>query len=265
MIITVAHFKGGAGKTTTTFNIASAAQRDGKRVLIIDLDRQHSLTSWVLPSDSETTIVDWIRGSSDFEDAVRTVRHGDDDQSVIDFIAGDVKLYQISIALYNQDVRDALTNLLNEPHEGRPIHEQYDYIFFDCPPAMSHLTYNAMWAADLVLSPAPTERMGIEGLKTVFELIRDIRAKRTGAGPEWLVLPTLYRRNEVTPSKTLDNLGDAMGWYPDGRLLQPIDRLADIRDARNVNKSVFEYNDRSRGAEQYQAAYEAVKAFTIPA
>jgi chromosome partitioning protein len=277
MVITVAHFKGGAGKTTTTFNIASAAEQDGQRVLLIDIDRQHSLTSWVLSDQPDTTVVDWLRGTIPFEACVRTVRGADGDGENgttvgdgttvggVDVVAGDVTLYQISIALYNQDVRDALAKLLTEPYRGQPITAHYDYIIFDCPPAMSHLTYNAMWAADLVLSPAPTERMGIEGLKTVFENIRDIRRKQAGDRPEWLVLPTLYRRNEVTPSKTLENLGEAMGWYPDGRLLQPIDRLADIRDARNVNKSVFEYNASSRGADQYRAAYDAIKRFHTPA
>lgn len=270
MIISIAHFKGGAGKTTTSINLASAAQRDGQQVLLIDIDQQHSLTSWV-GTDSQRTIVDWIRGDVPFAEVAETIRGGpestqqEDEGGRIDFVAADVRLYQLGIALHNQNVHDALARLLAETHEGRRIDAQYDLILFDCPPALSHLTYNAMWAAELVVSPTPTERMGIEGLKTVFENIRDIRQKREGSQPEWLVLPTFYRRNEVTPSKTLDNLGDAMGWYPEGRLLEPIDRLADIRDARNVQKTVFEYNADSRGAAQYQAAYEAIKEFTIPA
>lgn len=265
VIITIAHFKGGAGKTTTSINLASAAQRDGQKVLLIDVDQQHSLTSWV-GTENQRTIVDWIRGDAAFAEVADTIRGGPEEGAGrIDFVAADVRLYQLGIALHNQNVHDALERLLAETHAGRRIDAQYDVILFDCPPALSHLTYNAMWAAELVVSPTPTERMGIEGLKTVFENIRDIRQKRGGSRPEWLVLPTFYRRNEVTPSKTLDNLGDAMGWYPEGRLLEPIDRLADIRDARNVQKTVFEYNADSRGAAQYRAAYEAIKTFSIPA
>jgi chromosome partitioning protein len=264
VIISIAHFKGGAGKTTTSINLASAACRDGQRVLVLDIDQQKSLTSW-LASDTPATIADWLRGSTTFGDTVETIRQSEDGSGRIDFIAGDVKLYQLGIALYTQNVQNALDRLLRETHEGRAVHEHYDFVFFDCPPALSHLTYNAMWAADLVLSPAPTERMGIEGLKVVLENIRDVQEKRGDGRPEWLVLPTFYRRNEVTPRKTLENLGTAMGWFPEGRLLEPIDRLADIRDARNVQQTVFEYSPDSRGAKQYEAAYQAVKQFRIPA
>ena len=39
-VITVAHTKGGAGKTSLTFNLAYALATCGARVLVIDLDQQ---------------------------------------------------------------------------------------------------------------------------------------------------------------------------------------------------------------------------------
>lgn len=45
-VITFVTQKGGAGKTTLTVNCAVAAERRGKRVLILDLDPQGSAESW---------------------------------------------------------------------------------------------------------------------------------------------------------------------------------------------------------------------------
>jgi len=44
--IVVASGKGGSGKTTCSFNLATQALQDGVRVLLVDLDSQRTLTRW---------------------------------------------------------------------------------------------------------------------------------------------------------------------------------------------------------------------------
>jgi chromosome partitioning protein len=51
MIISILNQKGGSGKTTLAAHLARAAQADGKRVLLVDADRQGSLRDWHAAGD----------------------------------------------------------------------------------------------------------------------------------------------------------------------------------------------------------------------
>ena len=58
-IIAFANQKGGVAKTTSTYNVGVSLARKGKRVLLIDLDSQGSLTisAGLEPFEYENTIV----------------------------------------------------------------------------------------------------------------------------------------------------------------------------------------------------------------
>jgi chromosome partitioning protein len=63
-VITIAQQKGGAGKTTLAVNLALAAREFGRRVALVDIDPQGSLTRWstLRPSSAVPVTVSSVTG-----------------------------------------------------------------------------------------------------------------------------------------------------------------------------------------------------------
>ena len=60
-VVSVINYKGGVGKTTLVSNLAAYAASQGKRVLMIDLDPQMSLTLSFMPVEA------WERSYADIK------------------------------------------------------------------------------------------------------------------------------------------------------------------------------------------------------
>lgn len=130
-IIAIANQKGGVGKTSTTINLATAFQKMGKRVLMVDLDPQVSLTvcqGIYFPDELPATISDLIGNEmqNDPEDLDITTYIRED--RGIDYIPADLSLSAQEIQMVVVPRREyILKDILS-----RVLH-LYDYILIDCP------------------------------------------------------------------------------------------------------------------------------------
>ena len=164
-VIAIANQKGGVAKTTTTHNLGAAMAAAGKRVLLIDLDSQASLTISVglEPLEVERTIVDVLR--KDGTPLMECVQQLSDRLHIVTSIIDLAPMELLSRASREKILDRAL----------REARGQYDYILIDCPPQLSILTINALSCADGVVIPVKTDYLAYRGLTQLQDSIQEIQ------------------------------------------------------------------------------------------
>src|SRR5579862_2475540 len=145
-IIAVLNQKGGVGKTTTAINLAAYLAKDGRSVLLVDLDPQGNSTSG-LGLDKQKlgpTLYDVLFSRAQADQTVRKIN------SKLFILPSNADLAGAEVEMVNLPGREAL---LRRALAGLA----YDYILIDCPPSLGLLTITALTAANSVLIPVQAE------------------------------------------------------------------------------------------------------------
>ena len=149
--IAIDNQKGGVTKTTATFNIAAAMAEQGKKVLMVDLDSQASLTisAGLEPLDMEYTVCDLLK-----KRRVETAKcvYKLENIKNLSIIPSIIDLAALEMELQGRTSREKILS-----RSLKEIKDDYDYIIIDCPPQLSILTLNALAACDYVIIPCKTD------------------------------------------------------------------------------------------------------------
>lgn len=147
-ILTICSTKGGVGKTTLTANLGGFLASLGKRVLLVDADVQPALSSYYGLTKQADCGLERLLVSGDLVNTISTTDAG------CDLIYSDDPEGKLQDwVLHTPDGRTRLKYLLNQ------LKPNYDFILIDTQGAVGPLQDAAVIAADLLLSPIPTETM----------------------------------------------------------------------------------------------------------
>ncbi len=142
--------KGGTGKTTACINIAGWLAKQGKRVLIIDLDPQRSASSYISEEDNaNATCSSALLLNTALTDL--TIPNAFDN---IDILPADASLLMAERDMQiNQDSPQILSRQLQSLNALTARDSAYDYIFLDTPAGVGLTTLSAAVSADNIVLP----------------------------------------------------------------------------------------------------------------
>lgn len=171
-VMAVVNQKGGTAKTTTVENLGIGLARTGKKVLLVDVDPQASLTislGYSRPDELPVTLTDLL--SSSINDKPVNLAEGILHQPEgVDLIPSNIEMAGLEVALVNTMNRERMLKQFLER-----IKSNYDYVLLDCMPSLGMLTVNALVAADAALIPVQANYLSAKGLEQLLQTINKVR------------------------------------------------------------------------------------------
>ncbi len=173
-ITAICNQKGGVGKTVTTVNLGIGLAKMGKKVLLVDMDVQGSLTAslgYKRPDQMENTLAEILGrmiSGEPISPGEGIIHH----QEGVDLVPANIELSGLEVTLVNTMSRETiLRDYLNS------VRDEYDVILLDCCPSLGMLTINALAVVDEVLIPMQTHYLSIKGLEQLIRTISNVKRK----------------------------------------------------------------------------------------
>lgn len=198
-VVSIINYKGGVGKTSLTANLGAELAWRGKRVLLIDLDAQASLTfsfiradEWRDKYEESGTIKAWFDahdsgspiGLESLVASPSRVKQKLSGRGTLDIIYSHLGLINVDLELATKlggaNLSQAKRNFISVHRrlaEGLSVvkqSEKYDVVLIDCPPNFNIVTKTAIIASDYILVPTRPDELSTLGIDYLMRSINGL-------------------------------------------------------------------------------------------
>src|SRR3954451_17300714 len=241
-IIAFFNQKGGTAKTTSTLNVAAALAERGRRVLVIDLDPQASLTM--------ATGVDVVSLEASVYDLLV------DETVSLRSVIGPTSIPGVSLIPSHPDLAAAELELLNVLERERQLAYRFavadlaafDFVLIDSPPALNVLSVNILVASHELVIPIEPHPLSLMVLRRLFETLSKVRRLNPDLRVDGF-LPTKVHHSSRLAADMLATLSEE---FPDLPMLPSIPLSVKSAESAAERTSVLQYMPRSTVAAAYR-------------
>ncbi len=230
-VVALFNQSGGVGKSTLTMNLGFHIAQRNNRVLLIDMDPQASLTTFMGldPVALAKTIYESVLQSEPL--SIHNNIYG------MDLVPANINLSAAEMELVVAEMRevrlkDALETVLN----------QYDFILIDCPPSLGVLSYISLVAATHVMVPIETQYKAFCGTELLLNTVARIRSRANHKLKIAGFIPTRYDSRNSQDERTLQAIQEQLA--KTGRVYPPIVRSTVFADASENNVPLAKYSSK---------------------
>ena len=245
-VISLTNNKGGVGKTTSTLNIGVGLANRGRRVLLIDLDPQASLTiSLGLNSKDflDKSIVQVLTKQKDVKECLFKIREN------VYIIPSNKLLNDAEDLIKGKNFRESiLKNALD------PIKDIFNYILIDCPPSLNVFTDNGLTASNEVFIPIEAEYLALQGTSQLVEKVNEIKEGNPNLRITGVFLTKYDQRKNLNKQvkEVLENTFKGEVFNTN------INTNVALAEAPSHQKDIFSYEPTSSGAKDYASLVEEI-------
>lgn len=247
-VIAFAQRKGGSGKTTSAFNIAGALSTLGKRVLVIDMDPQITLSTLCsAPLDGDLPAL--LRKGVALDSLVRATPFHN-----ISVIAGHPDM----VALQEQSLPHSDLLLKRSLDASARLLEGFDICLIDSPPLLGRLTLNVLVAAHSAILPLNPQDLGSrQALDETLTTLEKVRTQRNYTLRLSGILLGQVRMRTALGQQAVGAMRARFG----PAIFDPIvpDAIG-VQESLNARRPMVLYRPRSASAQAYRAIAARIAA-----